>query len=124
MDMKVCLIVDDSDAIRKVASRILGTFGYFTIEVATGDDGLKICAVDPPHVILLDWMPGDMDGHAFLAKLRTLALDVVPTVIYATTENDPVDIARALRGGAADFILKPFDRLSLREKLGDIARAA
>jgi two-component system, chemotaxis family, chemotaxis protein CheY len=43
-----------------------------------------------------------------------------PVILFATTENDAGEIAHALAAGANDFIMKPFDRQTLRAKLAEI----
>jgi two-component system, chemotaxis family, chemotaxis protein CheY len=108
--MKRCLVVEDSDVIRKIARRILESLGFDVAEAATGQAGLDFCAKSPPDLILLDWQLPDMGGIEFANLLRKQDRGSVPAVIYCTTENDPADIARALAAGAGDYLLKPYDR--------------
>ena len=118
------LVIDDSDVIRKVARRILEDMNYLAIEADGGEAALKQCAKAMPEIILLEWhMPG-MGGHDFLAALKTMTTDRKPVVIYCTTENDPADLARAFAGGAEAFLMKPFNRASLRAKAGEAVRLA
>ena len=70
-----------------------------------------------PDAILLDSHMPPMATVEFLASLRALANGSKPVVIYCATENDSTEIARALTAGADDYVLKPFDRESLRAKL-------
>src|SRR5262245_50795226 len=115
--MKTCLIVDDSEVVRKVARHIFESFQLETSEAESGEDGLELCAKAMPDAILLDCHIPAMPTVAFLSALRALANGAKPVVIYCATENDPTVIARALSAGADDYVLKPFDRESLRAKL-------
>jgi two-component system chemotaxis response regulator CheY len=115
--MKTCLVVDDSEVVRKVARHIFESLKLETSEAGSGQEGLDACAAAMPDAILLDSHLPPMATVEFLATLRARAGGEKPVVIFCTTENDPSDIARALSSGADDYIMKPFDRESLRTKL-------
>jgi two-component system chemotaxis response regulator CheY len=115
--MKTCLIVDDSEVVRKVARRIFENLQFETAEAEGGEEALELCARAMPDTILLDCHIPAMPTVAFLSQLRALANGDKPLVIYCATENDPTAIARVLSAGADDYVLKPFDRESLRSKL-------
>lgn len=117
--MKHCLVVDDSEVIRKIARRILETMCFETSEAETGEEAIGRCQMHMPDAILLDWQMPVMGGIEFLGALRLANLPRKPYIIYCTTENDPVDLARAFAAGADDYILKPFDREGLEAKLTD-----
>ncbi len=118
--MKHCLVVDDSDVIRKVARRILESMHFEISEAGNGQEAIELCQAHTPDAILLDWHMPVMNGVEFLGALRLANLERKPYVIYCTTENDPADIARAFAAGADEYLLKPFDRESLEAKLTDI----
>jgi two-component system chemotaxis response regulator CheY len=115
--MKTCLVVDDSDIVRKVARRILESLQLRTSEAEDGQAALESCKASMPEAILLDCHTPTMGATDFLTSLRALDEGGKPTVIYCATENDTGDIARALTAGADDYVLKPFDRESLKAKL-------
>lgn len=115
--MKHCLVVDDSDVVRKVARRILETMGYEVSTAENGQEAVERCVARMPDVIVLDWHMPVMSGLEFLGALRLATKAPRPYILYAITENDPAEIARAIAGGAQDYILKPFDRKSLEDKL-------
>ena len=119
-----CLVVDDSAVIRKVARRIIETLGFDVSEAEDGSDALLRCAEAMPQVILLDWNMPNMDGFAFLQALRRSEGGDAPKVLFCTTENDIGAIARALRAGADEYIMKPFDRDILTAKLEQVGLVA
>ena len=108
--MKHCLIVDDSSSIRKVARRILEDHDFRTTEAETRAEALDKCRSDMPDCVVVDWQMPDGDAMTFLGKLRGLPGGNRPTVMYLTSENDPIHVARALRSGADIHMMKPFDR--------------
>jgi two-component system chemotaxis response regulator CheY len=115
--MKTCLVVDDSEVVRKVALRIFETLNLEGAEAESGQDALDLCAKSMPDGILLDSHMPPMGTVEFLSSLRALANGTKPVVIYCATDNDSTEIARALTVGADDYVLKPFDRETLRGKL-------
>ena len=118
--MKTCLIVDDSSVIRKVARRILEDFDFSVSEAEDGRAALEACRRSMPDMILLDWHLPVMDGLEFLASLRQMDLGRQPKVVFCASEADVAQIARALRAGADEYILKPFDRAAVETKLHEV----
>jgi two-component system chemotaxis response regulator CheY len=108
--MKHCLIVDDSSSIRKVARKILEEANIRTSEAETRSDAIDFCRGEMPDCVVVDWMMPDGDPMKFLTKLRALPGGAQPTVMYLTSEDDPENVARAMRSGADIHIMKPFDR--------------
>jgi two-component system chemotaxis response regulator CheY len=115
--MKTCLVVDDSDIVRKVARRILESLQLQTTEASDGQEALESCKASMPDAILLDCHTPTMGATDFLTSVRALEEGGKPAIIYCAIENDTGDIARALTSGADDYVLMPFDRESLKAKL-------
>lgn len=115
--MRQCLVVDDSEIIRKVARHILESLHMEVTEAANGQQAVERCVQRMPHAILLDWQMPVVNGLEFLGALRLAIKGERPHIIYCLTENDPGEISRAIIGGADDYLLKPFDRGSLSAKL-------
>jgi two-component system chemotaxis response regulator CheY len=118
--MKNCLVVDDSSVIRKVARRILEDFEFQVTEAEDGRAALDQCMRHMPDLIMLDWQLPVMDGLDFLSSLRQMDGGKRPKVVFCASEADVAHIARALRAGADEYILKPFDRTSVETKLHDV----
>jgi two-component system chemotaxis response regulator CheY len=118
--MKTCLVVDDSSVIRKVARRILEKFDFKISEAEDGAQALELCRQGMPDAVLLDWNMPVMDGYEFLKELRAMPGGDVPKVVFCTTENDVAHIARALRAGANEYIMKPFDKDIVEAKFQEV----
>lgn len=118
--MKHCMIVDDSEIIRKVAKQLLKDMTFETSDAENGQDALERCNARMPDAILLDWHMPVMSGIEFLSSLRMQPGGDKPIVFYCTTENDPIDIARALAAGADEYIMKPYDREAIRSKFAEM----
>lgn len=118
--MRHCLIVDDSSVIRKVARRILEDFDFTVTEAEDGGAALDVCRRNMPDMILLDWHLPVMDGLDFLGALRSMDGGRRPKVVFCASEADVAQIARALRAGADEYILKPFDRTTVEAKLHEV----
>ena len=86
-------------------------------EAESGQEALELCAKAMPDAILLDCHIPPMAHRRVPRLAAALARRQQAVVIYCATENNSSEIARALSAGADDYVLKPFDRESLRAKL-------
>ena len=119
--MKHCLIIDDSSVVRKVARRILEDLAFTVFEAEDGQAGLETCRDAMPDLILVDSQMPLMSGLEFLKALRKETDGgVTPKVVFCATENDVAQIAKAMRAGADDYVMKPFDRDIVEAKLQDV----
>ena len=118
--MPSCLVVDDSRVIRKVACRILEELSFSTDEAEDQVSALERCRAHMPDMILFD---GDLPSGAgidFVRNLRREQSGDRPRIVYCTTEVDETQIGHALTAGANDYMLKPYDRTSIRAKLDEM----
>ncbi|KAA0024294.1 response regulator [Antrihabitans cavernicola] len=119
------LIVDDDFMVAEIHRRFVDrTDGFTAVGVArNGAEALDAVAALHPDLVLLDVHLPDMSGLAVLRKLRADGNPVGVIMITAARELDTV--SGALHGGAADYLIKPFEYPQLQEKLdGFRARAA
>lgn len=114
--MKRCLIVDNSDVVRKVASALLSGMGYEVIEASNGKDGYELARSTMPDAILLDWQIPELPAHEFIVKVRAQSSGPRAYLVYMTSEYVQSDITRALTAGADTCMMKPFDRASLEDR--------
>jgi two-component system chemotaxis response regulator CheY len=108
--MKTCLVVDDSPVIRKIARSILEEMDFRIAEAEDGGQALQACERELPDAVLLDWNMPVMDGYGFLGHLHRLPGGERPKVVFCTTENNHDHVSRALRAGANEYIMKPFNK--------------
>lgn len=101
------LVIDDDDDLRYSLKRVLSGRKYDVMEAASGEEGLEMAEKHNPHVILLDNRMGGMSGMEALQHLRGInpnAMIILMTA-YGTTQTT----IEAMKFGAFDYIMKPFD---------------
>ena len=118
--MKQVLVVDDSAVIRKVARRILEGLQFRTSEAVDGKSALEECAKTMPDVVLLDWNMPETDGFEVIGALRKMPGGMTPKIVFCPTKYEVGHIARAMRAGADDYMMKPFDQNIVRCKLQEM----
>lgn len=113
------LIVDDSKTIRMILGRILRELGYEVCEATDGKDALKVIEAQKATVdlVLADWNMPEMNGLDLVKHLRQNPDLASTKVIMVTTETEVDHIASALEAGANEYVMKPFTKEILREKL-------
>ncbi len=112
------LVVDDSLAVRSMLVEHLGQLGFQVEQAANGLEAIARLALMPRlALMLLDWsMPG-MDGLEVLRRVRSDARFAELPVVLVTTESELPGVEDALKAGASEYLMKPFDAQSLLEKL-------
>jgi len=112
------LVADDSLVIRAVVRGGLETEDYIVIEAHDGVSALEQCRQNRPDVVLLDIeMPG-LDGHQVLAQLKADSeLKNIP-VVFLSSRTSMDDVVAGLRGGAQDYLKKPFEPVELLARVG------
>ena len=117
--MSKALIVDDSKTIRMILGRILRELGYEVCEAIDGKDALKVIEAQKAAVdlVLADWNMPEMNGLDLVKHLRQNPDLASMKVIMVTTETEADHIASALEAGADEYVMKPFTKDILREKL-------
>ena len=122
-DKRSCLVVDDSATIRKVIVGLFKEFGYAVAEAPDGQRAVEHCRKSTPDLVMLDWNMPVMDGITCLRARRAAPLSPRPLVVMCTTENQMPKIQQALSAGADEYIMKPFDRDVLLDKLSQLGLA-
>jgi diguanylate cyclase (GGDEF)-like protein len=112
------LVADDSLLIRAIVRNGLEEEGYQVVEAADGLSALERCRKRAPDVVLLDVeMPG-IDGLEVLRQLKSdTRLQNIP-VVFLTGRTSTEDIVAGLRGGAHDYLKKPFEPAELLARVG------
>src|SRR5208282_5393239 len=108
MQPEKILVVDDEEAIREVISTLLDAQGFSCTACSNGRQGLQAFRKDSFDLVLSDIVMPEMDGLKLLAELRLGDPDV--PVIMVTAMHDISIALEAIRAGAYDYILKPFEK--------------
>ena len=112
------LVVDDSRAMRSIIGKYLRELGFEVFEAASGMQALvDIRKIDGLSLVLVDWNMPEMDGCEFLLKIRTEPEFHDVPIMMVTTESEMEQVAVALEAGANEYLMKPFDKQGLLEKL-------
>ncbi len=108
MDTEKILVVDDEEAIREVVSTMLQAKGYDCSAVNNGRAAQDYVKRVTPDLVLSDMIMPEMDGIKLLDWMREYDPDV--PVIMVTAIHDISTALEAIRRGAYDYILKPFEK--------------
>ena len=112
------LVVDDSKAMRSILKRILKDLGFEVFEAANGQEGLeRLAKVGAPDLALVDWNMPEMNGLEFVRAVRSDPAYNNLRLMMVTTETETERVAAALEAGANEYIMKPFPKDALIEKL-------
>jgi len=113
------LVVDDEEPIREIVASMLGTAGYACKQAASGLEALAILTSGEEFDLMLsDLMMADLDGIGLLERTKEKYPDM-PVVMVTAVHDISVALA-AIRNGAYDYLLKPFEREQL---LNTVSRA-
>ena len=116
MPLSVILAEDEPD-IQLVARLALKRAGFDVRVVSNGGEAITAAEDRLPDVILLDWMMPIMDGPTACAKLKANPSTARVPVIFLTARSQEGEIAQGLALGAAGYVTKPFDALTLGDKV-------
>jgi DNA-binding response OmpR family regulator len=116
---KTVLLIDDSQTMRAMLTARLQRSGYLVETAGDGREGMRRLYETRPDVVLLDIVMPDLDGWKTLELIRDVS-DV--PVIMLTSRDSEVDRVRGLRGGADDYVGKPFSASELTARIEAILR--
>ena len=106
------LVVDDEETIREIVTSMLGGARFHTRQAASGAEALAILeSGEEFDLVLSDLMMAGMDGIAFLERAKERYPDM--PIVMVTAVHDIQVALQALRNGAYDYLLKPFEREQL-----------
>jgi len=115
------LVVDDEESVRNLLQRILEGTGYQVSTAANGKEALYKMSLGETELVLLDIKMPEMSGIEVLSKLTADSPDTCAIMVTSVAETETA--VEAMKLGAYDYILKPFDRDDvLRKVLGAIER--
>lgn len=114
------LVADDEKTLRTVITEVLEDEGYRVTAVSSGEDALEAFRREPFPIVVTDIVMESMSGLQLLEHVKAIDSDTV--VLIMTSHASLESATRALRAGAYDFMVKPFEKLDVITSV--VARAA
>jgi two-component system chemotaxis response regulator CheY len=117
--MAKVLVVDDSKAVRMIICKTMRELGFEVCEAANGREALEVIEAghSPFSLVLADWNMPEVNGLDLLKRLREKPELSALVIVMVTTETEMSQMTAALEAGANEYIMKPFTRDILMEKL-------
>lgn len=119
--MSSVLIVDDQEDLRYSLAKVVKKEGYSVTTAATGRDAIEILKSTVIDLVFLDIGLPDINGLELIPDIQETADGV--DIVILTGLNDAKTAVDALRAGAGDYIVKPFDILEFKSSLHRILQA-
>jgi nitrogen regulation protein NR(I) len=122
MSMSKLLLIDDEEDVRYSLQRIFDSPEIEMAAAPSGEEGLKIISKFKPDLVLMDVRMGGINGLETLRKIRAVnpKLLVILMTAYGTTQT----AIEAMKLGAYDYLLKPFDAVKIKELVANGLKAA
>ena len=115
------LIIDDDPAMTELVTLLLKTHGLDAYMANSGEEGIHLINKLAPDVVILDLMMPGMDGWQVCSQVRSFSS--IPILILSALDS-PGLVARALDGGADDYLVKPVPSGVLIAHLNTLVRRA
>jgi DNA-binding NtrC family response regulator len=113
--MAYVLVVDDEEAIRRLLTRWLSSWGYEAKQAANAAEAIEIMTNEPAEIMLCDVIMPVHDGIWLAEQVRGRWPQTA--VIMASSAQDMETVMRMRKQGAVDYVTKPFGREMLRQAL-------
>jgi diguanylate cyclase (GGDEF)-like protein len=117
------LVADDEPHIRRILQFLLEQEGFSVILAENGKEALACLESNRPDLMLLDVMMPEMDGYAVLQHLRSNFETSRLPVIMLTAKGADNEKVRGLKGGANDYLTKPFNHEELLLRMRNMLEA-
>jgi len=105
------LLVEDDRAMRILVTYNLEAAGFRVVAARTGQEGVELAAREKPDLVLLDVMLPDLGGFEVAEQLRA-----VP-IVFVSARGSEADLERGRAAGAIDYVTKPFDPVTLADRV-------
>lgn len=117
--MKLVLVVDDSRAMRMILSKTLAESGFEVRQAGNGKEALDVLDREAGSIglILADWNMPEMSGIELVEAVRNRPDWSHIRIVMVTTETEIEQMTRALVAGADEYVMKPFTREVVEDKL-------
>jgi two-component system chemotaxis response regulator CheY len=119
--MRKAIVIDDSRTIRRILAATLGELGFEVCQAENGRAALTTIVearnADPISLALVDWNMPEMNGLEFVRALRADPRNAGMVVVMVTTETAVDQMVTALDAGANEYVMKPFTKDVIQDKL-------
>jgi two-component system chemotaxis response regulator CheY len=117
--MPKAMVIDDSRAIRMILTNTLAELGYEVCQAANGKEALALADRENGtlSLILVDWNMPEMNGLEFIKHLRSDSRFSSVPLMMVTTETEIQQVGVALEAGANEYVMKPFTKEIIADKL-------
>ena len=114
----LALVIDDSKTTRMILRRMLKELGFEVEEAENGREALDLLESGfAPNIVLVDWNMPVMDGYQFVKAVRSKPKFNKLVLMMVTTETDLDRLTAALEAGIDEYVMKPFTKEVIEEKL-------
>lgn len=119
-EMKV-LVVDDYGTMLKIQRNLLKGLGFVDIDEAKdGSQAIQMCQITDYDLIISDWNMEPMTGLQFLRWVREEGKNKTVPFIMVTAEAKQENVLVAAKAGVSNYIVKPFNAETLKEKIAKV----
>ncbi len=117
--MSKAMVVDDSRAIRMILAKTLTELGYQVCQAANGKEALAAIERENGSIslVLVDWNMPEMNGLEFVQHVRSDSRFSQIPLMMVTTETEMHQMVKALEAGANEYVMKPFTKEIITDKL-------
>ena len=112
------LVIDDSRALRRILGDMLKQLGFTISDAGNGREALELLMrSENPDIVLVDWNMPEMNGLEFVQAVRKIERFAAMPLMMVTTETEFEQMASALDAGANEYVMKPFTKECIADKL-------
>jgi two-component system chemotaxis response regulator CheY len=112
------LVVDDFPTMRRIVINLLKQLGFSNVvEASDGKEALEKVRSDKIDLVVSDWNMPNMTGIDFLKELRADEKFKSLPFIMVTAEGKKENVIAAVHAGVSNYVVKPFNAATLKEKL-------
>ena len=117
--MEKAIVIDDSRAIRRILGQTVRELGFEVSEASDGAEALqRLNEIGPPvQLMLVDWNMPRMNGLDFVTEVRRDEHFSASMVVMVTTETSVDQMSKALDASANEYVMKPFTKEIIEDKL-------
>ncbi len=116
--MAKILVVDDAEFLRVRISKMLTGNGYEIVEAENGARAVEKYKTEKPDLVLMDITMPEMDGLSALKAIRSF--DPKARVVMLTALGQESVVLEAIKSGARDFVVKPFEQERVINAIGKL----